>query len=160
MIINKGGINGSGKGVINTNASDYKALQKTIQEHAKQQSSQQKMRYALIGLQFQLENYIQEQKPSEIIAAGTFLKKYLKTLHIKNKIFAEYVGLEEANLSMILHGKRKINTELAYKLGQIFNTSPNYWLVVQNKNDLLRIANSTKAKSKKYRLKDLIATFW
>ncbi|MFK7947217.1 MAG: hypothetical protein AB8G11_06500 [Saprospiraceae bacterium] len=56
--INKGGINGTGKGVVNTNSKDYKALQKAIQEHAKQQTKTEKIRYWLIGLRFQMESYI------------------------------------------------------------------------------------------------------
>ena len=156
QIINEGGINGTGQGVVNINSKDYKGLQKAIQEHAKKQSFQQKIKYELIGLKLQIENYIEEKEPSELIYAGEFLKRYLKAIKIKNKTFAKYIEIEEANLSMITKGKRKINTELAYKLGQLFNINPNYWLLIQSKNELLQIDNQRKTKLKQYKLHDLL----
>ncbi len=154
--INEGGINGTGKGVVNVNSKDYKGLQKAIQEHAKQQSYQQKINYELISLKLQMESYINDSNPIDIIASGDFLKKYLKALNIKNKDFANYVEVEEANLSMILNAKRRVNTELAYKLGQIFNINPNYWLLIQSKNELLKLDRKSN-RLKKYKLKDLVS---
>ncbi len=155
-IVNEGGINGVGKGVINTNSKDYKDLQKAVLEHAKKQSFHQKINYELISLKLQLESYIEKEEPSMIISSGDFLRQYLKVINIKNKEFANYIEIEEANLSMIMKGKRKVNTELAYKLGQIFNVNPNYWLLIQSKNELLEIDNKRKAKFKKYQLNDLL----
>ena len=37
-IINPGGVNGSGKGVVNTNSKEFKALREAIVEHAKKLS--------------------------------------------------------------------------------------------------------------------------
>lgn len=54
--INKGGINGTGKGIINTNNEEYKTLKKVIEDHAKQQTKQEQTRYQLIGLKFQMES--------------------------------------------------------------------------------------------------------
>lgn len=153
---NLGGVNGTGEGVVNINSNDYKALQKAIQAHAKKQTPQEKLKYELIGLKLQLENYIELEKPSEIIETGVFLKKYLQTLNIKNKAFANYIDVEETNLSMILNGKRKINVEFAYKLGQIFEVNPNYWLLIQSKNELLQMYSNPKNQLKKYRLSDLL----
>ena len=155
-IINEGGINGTGQGVVNINSSDYKDLQKAVQEHAKKQSFHQKINYELISLKLQIESYIEEIEPVVIVSSGVFLRKYLKAINVKNKEFANYIEMEEANLSMIMKGKRKINTELAYKLGQIFNINPNYWLLIQSKNELLRIDNKRKTTFKKYRLNDLL----
>ena len=155
-IINEGGINGTGQGVVNINSSDYKDLQKAVQEHVKKQSFRQKINYELISLKLQIENYVEEIEPVAIVSPGDFLRKYLKAINIKNKEFANYIELEEANLSMIMKGKRKINTELAYKLGQIFNINPNYWLLIQSKNELLLIGNKQKTTLKKYRLNDLL----
>lgn len=155
-IINEGGINGTGKGVVNINSQDYKSLQKIVQEHAQKQTLEERLNYELISLQLQIESYISEKEPITIINAGDFLKKYLKVIKIKNKDFAHYIEIEEANLSMILNGKRKINTELAYKLGQIFNINPNYWLLIQSKNELLQIDSHQKTLLNKYKLKDLL----
>ncbi len=155
-IINEGGINGTGKGVVNINSQDYKDLQRIIQAKAKKQSSEEQMTYKLIGLRLQMETYIEEQKPSKIINSGIFLKKFLKAINVKNKVFAKFIELEEANLSMIINGKRKINTELAYKLGQIFKINPTYWLIIQSKNELLEIVNNKQIVHKEYQLSDLL----
>ena len=48
--INIGGVNGSGKGIVNTNSAAYKALQRTIIEHSKKQSQSNIIRYELISL--------------------------------------------------------------------------------------------------------------
>ena len=57
---------------------------------------------------------------------------------------------------MIMKGKRKINTELAYKLGQLFNIEPNYWLLIQSKNELLQLDNQRKIRFKQFKLDDLL----
>jgi len=46
-IINAGGVNGSGKGIVNTNSKDFKALRKAIIEHAKNQSPEDKIKIEL-----------------------------------------------------------------------------------------------------------------
>jgi hypothetical protein len=52
-IINEGGINGTGKGVVNTNSQSYKDLQNIIQVQVKKQSVQEQLTYKLIGLKLQ-----------------------------------------------------------------------------------------------------------
>jgi len=155
-IINPGGINGTGKGVVNTNSEDFKALQRAIIEDSKKQTLEERMSYQLISLRFQMESYISEKTPKEIITSGDFLKKHLKAIGIKNKEFAKYTDIEESNLSAILKGRRKINIDFAYKLGEIFNVNPNMWLLIQSKNELLQIDEARKREYKRYKLKDLL----
>lgn len=38
----------------------------------------------------------------------------------------------------VLKGRRKINSELAIKLGQIFKIDPAIWLHIESKNELIR----------------------
>ena len=59
---------------------------------------------------------------------------------ITNKAFARFIDLEESNLSAIMKGKRKINVELAIKLGELFNMSPNLWLLIQSQNEINRMS--------------------
>ena len=154
--INPGGINGTGTGIVNTNSQDYKGLQKAILEHAKKQTPQDRMKYELISLQFQMESYLSKKEPSSIIRVGEFLKKHLKAIKIKHKEFASYIELEESNLSAIIKGRRKINIDLAFKLGQVFGLDPNIWLLIQSKNELLGIDNQKKLAYQKFRLDDLL----
>ncbi len=46
-IINPGGVNGTGKGIVNTNSKDFKGLQKAIIEHAEKQSFQEQIKIEL-----------------------------------------------------------------------------------------------------------------
>lgn len=155
-LINPGGITGSGKGLVNTNSSDYKGLQEAILEHAHKQTPQEKIRYKLASLRFQMERYLAEQYPGRIIDAGEFLKKHIDAIGIKNKEFANFIDLEESNLSAILNGRRKINTELGLKLGQVFDTDPNLWFQIQTRNELLRMNNKRTLGKKQYKLEDLL----
>lgn len=155
-MVNEGGINGTGKGIVNTNSKDFKELQKAIIEHAKNQSSEDKIRYKLISLKLQMETYISREEVNEKIDVGEFLKKHLKAINIKNKQFANYIEVEESNLSSIINGRRKINIDTAFKLGQLFNINPNLWLLIQSKNELLEIDKEKRKKYQKYKLKDLL----
>jgi len=154
--INPGGVNGTGKGIVNTNSKDFKGLQKAIIEHAKKQSPKDKIKYELISIRFQMESYLSEEEPSTIISVGDFLKRHLKAIKINNKEFAKFIELEESNLSSIIRGRRKVNIDLAFKLGELFNLNPNLWLLLQTKNEILTVANERKLDYKKYKLDELL----
>jgi len=155
-IINEGGVNGTDKGVININSKDYKGLRKAVQEHSKKQDKKERIRYKLISLRLQMDSYIQESSPNEVKSSGYFLKQFLKAIEIKNKEFANFIDIEESNLSAILNGKRKVNTELAFVLELLFNVNANTWLLIQNKNDLLKIQNKEGKKFSRYNLDSLL----
>ena len=154
--INPGGVNGTGKGIVNTNSKDFKELRAAIETHAKQQTPLERIRYELISLRFQMESYVSHKNPSAIVEVGEFLKNHLKTIKVKNKDFAKYIEIEESNLSSIIRGRRKITIDLAFKLGQVFNLDPNLWLLIQSKNELLQIDEARKREYKRYKLKDLL----
>ena len=154
--INPGGVNGSGKGVVNTNDKDFKDLRNVIVKHAESQSPEFRIKIELYSLRLQMESYIDSDEPTEIKNAGEFLKAYLKAIKVKNKVFARYVDVEESNLSSIINGRRKINIDLAFKLGQIFDLDPNLWLLIQSKNEFLQIDKKRALKYKKYKLEELL----
>ncbi len=155
-VINPGGINGSGKGVVNTNSKDIKVLRDVIREHAENQSPEDRVKIELFSLKLQMESYINGVTPSKIVSTGTFLKEHLKAIKVKNKVFAKYIDLEESNLSSIIQGRRKINIDLALKLGQVFGLDPNLWLLIQSKNELLQVDEKRILKYQKYRLEELL----
>ena len=155
-IINQGGINGTDQGVVNINSKDYKTLQKAIQNYSKNQNPKDIIRYKFISLKLQVDNYISDSNPEKILTSGYFLKQYLNVVDIKNKEFAKFIDIEESNLSSIISGRRKINTEFAFKLGQIFNIDSSSWLLIQSKNDLLKMTQERKIGYDKYRLEDLM----
>ena len=149
------GINGLGIGVINTNAKEFKALKKIIAEEAKQQSEDQLLENTLLSVRFQMESYLKNEDGS-IIEVGFFLKEFLRKLGVKNKFFAEYIGFQESNLSALFKGKRKINPDLAIKLGKIFRVNPILWIHIQSKNELLKLKKENKNMYQEYSIDDLL----
>jgi len=155
-IINEGGINGTGEGIVNINSKDYKGLQKAVQAHFQNRDSKDIIYYKLASIKLQMDNYLANESPKQVKSAGYFLKEFINAIGIKNKVFAQFVNIEESNLSAILNNKRKINTELAFLLGLIFNINPNSWLKIQSKNDLLKLQQTQSKIFKKYNLENLM----
>lgn len=155
-IINEGGINGSGKGLVNTNSEDFLFLKEQIINASDQQSKKQIAINNLLSLKYQMEDYFRSQHPSETISVGSFLRKFIDILGLKQKLFAEYIGIEDSNLSALLKSKRKLNLDLSIKLSKIFNIPPTLWLSIQNKNELLKFKKKSDAQYEKYNLDDLL----
>jgi plasmid maintenance system antidote protein VapI len=153
--INTGGINGLGEGLVNPNSSDFKDLQSIIQSFAERQSEEERLQNELLSIRFQMESYLAEA-PMEITRTGQFIERFLKAISVKKKDFARYVNYEESNLSALLKGRRKVNIDLAMKLGQIFHLDPLIWLQIETKNDLLQSVRANEAAYTKYSLKDLL----
>ena len=153
-VINEG-VNGLGKGIINVNSLEFKELQKQIIAKSKKQSQKQILENKLLSLRFQMESYLMGND-NEIIEAGWFLKEYVRGLDIKNKVFADYIGFKESNLSALYKGTRKINIDLALKLGKIFKLNPTLWIHIQTKNELIKVKNENEKKYQKYSINDLV----
>lgn len=149
------GINGLGIGVVNTNAKEFKALKKIIAEEAKQQSEDEILENKLLSVRFQMESYLKNDH-SSITEVGYFLREFLRKLEIKNKFFAEYIGFQESNLSALFKGKRKINPDLALKLGKIFRVNPSLWIHIQSKNELLKLKDENEKIYQQYSIDDLL----
>lgn len=149
------GVNGLGVGVVNINSEEFKALQGSIKGRSKKQSKKQILINNLLSLRFQMESYLESNQDS-IIEVGWFLKEFVKTLEIKNKLFAEYIGFKESNLSALYKGNRKINIDLALKLGRIFNVDPSLWIHIQSKNELIQMRMENEQEYKKYNIEDLL----
>ena len=137
--INKGGIIGSGEGVVNTNSQDYLILRKTIEEASKNRNPVERIEDHLLGIRLRMERYVNSSGNIELKSAGEFLKECLKVVGIKNRLFAAYIGYEESNLSALCHGRRKLTAELAIKLEKILKIPATLWLGIQNKMELARL---------------------
>lgn len=154
--INSGGLQGTGKDSIDRKSPAFQQLQEAIQQHSGRQKKSEKVSNQLLSLRFQMMNYLESDAPSEVKPAGYFLEKYLEVLVIKKKTLARYLGYQESNLSAILKGKRSINTDLAIKLGEIFQLDPELWLNIQSKNTLIEVARKNKAQYQHYSLQGLL----
>ena len=154
-IFNEGGIQGLGIDVVNTNSLEFKYLQEKIIEASKKQSKKEVLENNLLSLRFQMESYLLG-KDEEIIEVGYFLKELVKVIKIKNKVFAEYIGSKESNLSALYNGTRKISIDLALKLGRIFRIDPTLWIHIQSKNELMKMKEENERKYHKYNIDDLL----
>lgn len=55
-IINEGGVNGLGKGIVNTNSEEFKFLRAKILRESNNQTKEQKLENHLLSLRFQMES--------------------------------------------------------------------------------------------------------
>ncbi len=155
-IINAGGINGTGTGYVDTNAKDFKDLQAQIIARSKQLSPEEKRDNILLSIRFQMESYLYSNN-NEIKDVGKFIKDLINLLNIKNQDLAQYMEYEASNMSAFLNGKRKLNLDLAIKLGKTFKINPSLLLNVQNKNELKKFGTASMDKYLNYNIEDLLA---
>lgn len=153
--INEGGINGLGEALVNTNSSDFAELKTIIKKLSAGQSEEERLENALLSIRFQMESYLNDPS-AEIIPAGAFLEKLLEAVSVRKKDFAQYIGIEESNLSALLKGRRKINADIAIKLGKIFKLDPSIWLYLESRNELAQQVRENQEAYGGYRLDDLV----
>jgi len=121
-----------------------------------ERTENQKRKIDLLTLRYQMEDYIATDE-RDIKSAGEFLKIFLKSLHIQQNKFAEYIGLKPSNLSKLLNGERNINYDMALIFGRLFNHNPMLWIDIQAKNELHKLINAEQNKYSNYSLNDLIS---
>ena len=153
--VNAGGINGLGEGLINTNSKDFKHLQDMIKSMSNNYNEEQRIANEFLSIRFQMESYLTEEIIS-FTPAGSFIERYLEVIKIKKKDFASYIGYDDTNLNAVIKGRRKINTEMAIKLGKIFSINPSIWLHLESKNELQKTLDEKKTLYSTYSLVDLM----
>lgn len=149
------GINGLGQGVVNTNSDEFLFLERVIKAKSEKQSIKQKIGNKIFSIKLQMLRYLNSDS-TEIKEAGYFLKQLVLSLEIKNKNFADYIGLKESNLSALYNGSRKINIDLALKLSRIFKIEATVWLNIQNKNEVILSKKLNNKVYKNYNMEDLL----
>jgi len=130
-------------------------FQTILLKKSRARSDNQKRKIELLTLKYQMEDYINSNKP-EMKTAGEFLKRILKSMHIQQNKFADYIGLKPSNLSKLINGERPINYDLALIFGRLFNHNPMLWIEIQAKNELQRLSHAKRKKFSDYSLNDLI----
>lgn len=74
------------------------------------------------------------RKPS---LPGEILQElFLKDRGITIKAFAEAVGCTPKHMSNVIHGKARIEAELATRIAAVLGTTEQIWLNLQNSTDL------------------------
>lgn len=128
-------------------------LKKFILSQSDKQSRERKIKNELLSIRFQMEDYIENIVSDQPKMIQDFVKMYLKALNITQRRLAELFEMESSNLHKYLVGDRKLNPGIILKLSSFTHTSPELWLRLQVKNELIEI-NREKENSKKYRKYD------
>ncbi|UTC65661.1 HigA family addiction module antidote protein [Treponema sp. OMZ 788] len=91
------------------------------------------------------------------------MKNILKPVHAGDILFEEFMqpyklteyklsqitGISQTHIGRIIKGKRSVTVDTALRLAKVFNTSPEFWLNIQNKYDLDTMKIETKEAIKK-----------
>lgn len=86
--------------------------------------------------------------PAIAIHPGEILKDELDARDIKQKDFAEIIGIQPTQLNEIVNGKRGINTELSVIIGRALKMNPEIWQNLQSKYELEQIKVDKKAQER------------
>ena len=154
--INLGGVNGIGNEKVDVNSPEFIILRKKIEESSKNQTKKQLIENHVLAIHLRMIAYLDKYSDENIISVGAFLKVLLEDLKIPNKRFAAYIDIQPSNLSALLSGKRKFNSQLALKLGEIFGINPETWMKIQAKNEIAITQNMVKEDDRSYQLGDLL----
>lgn len=135
---NEGGVNGLGESLVNTRSQDFLALKEMIKSNYAKQSERENIENGLLSVRFQMESYLSSSSHDVHIESGEFIERLLRVVNVKKKRLAEYIDYEYSNFIALIKGRRKINVDVAIKLGQIFKIDPAIWLHIESKNELSR----------------------
>ena len=77
---------------------------------------------------------------------GELLREYMGP-GVTISALANHLGMTRANLSMIINGRAGISAATAVKLSEAFDqTSPEFWLKMQNNYDLWQVRKTKRAR--------------
>jgi addiction module HigA family antidote len=80
------------------------------------------------------------RKPTTV---GEMLKEeFLLPLGLTQRQFADHIDVEVKTINRIVNNKTSLNPIMALKLSSSFGTSPEFWMSLQNANDLWELQNS------------------
>ncbi len=70
-------------------------------------------------------------KPFINIGPGQIINRNLSSLNWTNKDLADVIGMSEKSVSQMINNKQSITVDTAILLGKAFNTSPDFWLTLE-----------------------------
>ena len=76
-------------------------------------------------------------KKLPFVTPGEILREeFLKPLGLTEYRLAKDIGVPARRINEIVHGKRTISTDTAYRLAQYFGTTAQFWINAQVAHDL------------------------
>ncbi len=82
-----------------------------------------------------------ESRPSDLPAVHPgriLMEEYLKPLGLSQSRVAREIGISPRRLAEVVHAKRPMTTDLAFRLARYFSTCEEFWLRLQMAHDLER----------------------
>jgi len=137
-----------GKQKDDTSNQDRKLTQNILDAYIKELPKEEIAENQRIGIKLQMKSYLGSDTKKTIVA-GEFLSKLIEIYNIKKTKFAEFLGIENANLHALLKGRRKFNSKIATIVGEAFNINPEIWMFIEAKNELKKFNVDSKQKRKK-----------
>ena len=64
------------------------------------------------------------------------LEEFLQPMNITQETLATYLNISIKQINEIIQEKDKITPEIAWLLAQAFNTTPQFWMILQTNYDL------------------------
>ncbi len=64
------------------------------------------------------------------------LKEFLEPMGITQKGLASHIGISVQRINEVVRGKRGVSPDTAWLLSEALNTTPEFWLNLQNTYDL------------------------
>jgi hypothetical protein len=105
-------------------------------------------------IRFRIEGYLQSKEYDPKMSFGYFLKKYVDSLNIKRKEFAEQISIDETLLSQLINMHRLPPDYLAIRLEIHSNNKipADYWykLAEREKEHYIRTDKGLRRREKKY----------
>ncbi|MDV1094981.1 HigA family addiction module antitoxin (plasmid) [Raoultella ornithinolytica] len=83
------------------------------------------------------------RKPTTV--GDTLLYEYLEPLNLKINELAEMLHVHRNSISALVNNKRKLTTDMAFRLSKAFDTTVDFWLNIQAAVDLWEIENDMRA---------------
>jgi len=141
------------------NEDKRKSLSEFILSNSEKQTKERKIKNELLSIKFQIEDYIESKNPPVKLQVLDFVKLYLRVFNVTQKKLADLFEMQDSNLHKYLSGERKLNAHLVLKLSSFSHLSPDYWLRIEVKNELIEINKEIKKNKayKKYDYRNLLA---
>jgi addiction module HigA family antidote len=80
-------------------------------------------------------NLLSPIHPGEIL-----LEEFLSPMKISQYRLAKDINVDPRRINEIVHGKRAITADTAFRLGFFFGMTPEFWMNLQSHYDLERLA--------------------
>jgi antitoxin HigA-1 len=74
--------------------------------------------------------------PADVTPGEILLEEFMKPLGLSGNALARLMAVDPMRVNDIVHGKRAITVETALRFAAVFETSPRFWLGLQNDHDL------------------------